>query len=353
MRNYLIIIASSILLAIACKTQQKSTIAADAVKPVVVTEKVVFDTDDPAIWINKLNPAASVIVGTDKETDGGLYVFDLHGKIINKVLGLKRPNNVDIAYGMQLGDKLFDIAAATERESNKLRFFSVPDLQPVDGGGLEIFTGEAERGPMGVAFYKRSSDNTFYVIVGRKNGPSEGYLWQYKLIDDKGQIALQLVRKFGKFSGKKEIESIAVDQSLGYVYYSDEQVGIRKYYADPDKGNEELALFGLGEYKADNEGISIYTLDDTTGYLLVSNQSNSSFNIYPREGTNGNPHLHKRVTEIPVSTQESDGSDITSVSLPGFEGGLFVAMSTDKTFQYYRWTDIAKKGDLKVRNQEN
>lgn len=350
MRIILIIIAGSILLAIACKTLQSTTIAPDAVKPVVVTEKVVFDTDDPAIWINRSNPSESVIVGTDKETDGGLYIFNLQGKIINRISGLKRPNNVDVAYDMMLGGKLFDIAATTERESNKLRFFSVPDLKPVDGGGLEVFTGEFERGPMGVSFYKRTLDNTLYVIVGRKNGPAEGYLWQYKVIDDNGQIALQLVRKFGKFSGKKEIESIAVDQFLGYIYYSDEQVGIRKYYADPDKGNKELALFGQGEYKADNEGISIYTLDDTTGYILVSNQSNSSFNIYPREGTNNNPHLHHRVAEVPVSTQESDGSEVTSISLPGFEGGLFVAMSADKTFQYYRWTDIAKKGGLKIKN---
>ncbi len=44
-----------------------------------------------------------------------------------------------------------------------------------------------------------------------------------------------LVRKFGLFSGKKEIESIAVDDALGYVYYSDEGYGVRKYYADPSK----------------------------------------------------------------------------------------------------------------------
>ena len=30
------------------------------------------------------------------------------------------------------------------------------------------------------------------------------------------------------------LEAIAVDQQLGFVYYSDETVGIRKYAADPD-----------------------------------------------------------------------------------------------------------------------
>ncbi|MCU0397977.1 MAG: hypothetical protein MUC73_07725 [Cyclobacteriaceae bacterium] len=37
----------------------------------------------------------------------------------------------------------------------------------------------------------------------------------------------------------------------------------------------------------------------------------------------------------------SDGSDVTSRSLPGFPMGLFVAMTDDGTFQYYRWEDLA------------
>ena len=61
----------------------------------------------------------------------------------------------------------------------------------------------------------------------------------------KGFLEAKLVRKFGNYSGKKEIESIAVDNENGYVYYSDEQFGVRKYYADPDKGNQELLVYSL------------------------------------------------------------------------------------------------------------
>ena len=80
----------------------------------------------------------------------------------------------------------------------------------------------------------------------------------------------------------------------------------------------------------------------------MSDQSSNSFNVYPREGRKENPHLHQRIAAIPVSTNQSDGSDVTSLSLPGFQGGLFVAMSTDSTFQYYRWADMAQKAGLKV-----
>lgn len=340
-----------LFLAVACTNSSKTTkrqVDADAIKPTVVTEKVRFDSDDPAIWIHPSDKSKSLIVGTDKDSKGALFVFDLQGKIVNRVDGLQRPNNVDIAYGLLLNGKPVDFAVTTERETNKLRFFSLPDMQPIDGGGIEVFTGEKDRLPMGVSIYTNPTDKAIYVIAGRKSGPADGYLWQYKLIDDKGKVAMQLVRKFGRYSGKKEIESIAVDNESGYVYYSDEQFGIRKYYADPLKGNEELSVFGQGEFKEDNEGISIYKFDNGTGYILVSDQSANRFNVYPREGTNGNPHQHSRIASIPVSTDQSDGSDVTSISLPGFAGGLFVGMSTDRTFQYYRWSDIAKKAGLKI-----
>lgn len=323
------------------------------VKPVVVTETVYDDSDDPAIWINPKNKDSSLVIGTDKHKDsGGLYVFTLDGKIDRQrsVTGLHRMNNVDVAYGLIFNRAATDIAVATERDRNSIRVFSLPGMKAIDGGGIEVFTNEKDRGPMGIALYKRPRDKTIFAIVGRKSGPEEGYLEQYRLRDDgTGKVVGELVRKFGKYSGKKEIEAIAVDNELGYVYYCDEQTGIRKYYADPDKGNTELAFFGQGEYKEDNEGISIYKFSNGTGYILISDQSANRFNVYPREGSKGNKHLHTRLASIPVSTTQSDGSDVTSVSLPGFKGGMFAAMSDDKTFQFYRWTDLAKAAGLKVK----
>ena len=106
--------------------------ASPDVKPAIVTQPVLFDSDDPAIWVNPANPAQSLVIGTDKNETGALYVFDLDGKIVqNKVVkGLKRPNNVDIAYGLTLNGKPTDIAVTTERMTHKLRMFSLPDMKP-------------------------------------------------------------------------------------------------------------------------------------------------------------------------------------------------------------------------------
>ncbi len=330
------------------------------VQPLVVTEPVLYDTDDPAIWINPADPAQSLIVGTDKDEQGGLYVYDLQGKIITSktASGLKRPDNVDIEYGLILKGKPVDIAVATERLTHKLRIYSLPDMKPIDNGGIPVFAGETGdmfRDLMGIALYKNPATHTLYAIVGRKNGPTDGsYLWQYELADDgTGNVKATLVRKFGSYSGKKEIESIAVDDELGYVYYSDEGVGVRKYYADAAKGNKELALFAREGFTQDHEGISIYSFPDGTGYILVSDQQANQFYIYPREGTADNPHNHTLKKIVKVAAVESDGSDITSLPLNAtFQHGLFVVMSTDKTFHYYRWEDIAGN-DLRIASPSN
>ncbi|RZM28628.1 MAG: phytase [Pedobacter sp.] len=350
-KNILYLLSLAALLG-ACKAQQ---VAQNAIRPAVITEPVKYDTDDPAIWINKADPAKSLVIGTDKDADGALYVFDLQGKIVEDkvVRGLKRPNNVDLAYGLMLNGKPTDIAIASERMTHMLRIFSVPDMKPVDNGGIEIFVGETEpeyRDLMGISIYT-AKDGKMYAIAGRKTGPKTGgYLWQYLLADDgTGHVKATLVRKFGEYSGKKEIESIAVDNELGYIYYSDEQTGVRQYYADPEKGNAQLSIFGTTGFKADHEGISIYKLNAKTGYILVSDQGANRFQIFSREGTKENPFEHRLLKIADVMATQSDGSDVVNVPLNStFKHGLFVVMSDDKTFHYYRWEDIAGK-ELKVK----
>lgn len=319
--------------------------APDAIQPRVITTPTRFDTDDPAIWINPADRAQSLVLGTDKDSDGALYAFDLSGKVVGTVLGLKRPNNVDVGYGLPLGGKPTDIAVVTERERRRLRIFRLPDLQSVEAGDLVVFEGDANRAPMGVALYQRPKDGAMFVFVSGKAGPTDGYLAQYRLADNgAGQAAITLVRYFGRYSGRKEIEAIAVDQELGYVYYSDESFGVRKYAADPDApgANDELASFGTTGFAEDREGISIYRVDAATGYILVSDQQANRLRIYRREGEPGRPHEHALMKSVPLAAIESDGNEVTSEGLgAAFPHGLLVAMSNGRVFHYYAWEDIA------------
>jgi 3-phytase len=340
----------------ACKSSQGHL---EVLRPTITTEKVKSDSDDPAIWIHPTDPSQSLILGTDKGGDtgiGGLYVFDLNGKIDEKrsVTDLKRPNNVDIAYGLNVKGAKTDIAVCTERNTNSIRVFSLPQMVALDGGGIPVFEDDTLRSPMGIALYKDLKTNDIYAIVGRKTGPKEGYLYQYLLsADTSGIVQGSLKRKFGKFSGNKEIEAILVDNELGYIYCSDEGVGVRKYYAHPDSSGVELALFATTGIAEDHEGLSMYKANDGTGYILLSDQQANQFHIFPREGTKANKHDHPLIKIIKTSTDESDGSDITNVAINDqFKNGLFVAMSTDGTFQIYKWEDIAGKDLFMAPNGE-
>ncbi|MFV0174686.1 phytase [Empedobacter falsenii] len=346
-----IIITLSVIGSIfSCESSKLASIPKNALKPTVTTQQTPNDTDDPAIWIDKKNPEKSMIIGTDKQEDtGGLYAYNLNGEIIHKITPLNRPNNVDVAYGFSFEGKEIDITVTTERASNKIRIVSLPDFKLIDNGGIDVFENEAQRDPMGIALYK-SKDNKIYAIVGRKEGPSGEYIHQYLLEEKNGQITTTLVRKFGNYSGKKEIEAIAVDEELGYIYYADETTGIRKYYAEPKKGNEEIAFFGQNDFKRDHEGIAIYKTSAKDGYILISDQQANYFNVYKRQGEPTNPNEHKLIAKIPVSTIECDGADAVNFNFgTKFPKGFFVAMSNGKTFQLYDWKIIQNEIDKQAK----
>lgn len=317
-------------------------------RPIAQTSPVSGDADDPAIWVNRHNPQHSLIIATDK--GGALYVFDLRGRIVQQIKGLQRPNNVDVEYGLRIGNRSVDIAVATERGAQRLRIYAIEGMRLREIGHPErtkVF--EGERGdralPMGIALYRRPRDGTIFAIVSRKSGPQEGYLWQYQLVPDKiGRVSLRKVRSFGRFSGDGEIEAIAVDDALGYVYCADERYGIRKYYADPNHPNatKELAVFGINGFEGDREGIAIYPTGARKGYILCVDQrpENSVLYMFPREGNSSNPHDHEpALAVIFTSADETDGIDVTPFALgEQFPQGMLVMMnSKGRNFLLYSW----------------
>ncbi len=327
-------------------------LSADTLRPAVVTDTLPGDSDDPAIWVNPADASQSVVLGTDKgDSTGGVYVFDLAGRIdrTRSVTPLKRMNNVDVEYGAMMDGTSIDIAVATERRRNMIRVFSLPDMRPIDGGGILVFKGDTSREPMGLALYRRARDGQIFAIVGGKSGPAQGYLAQYALRFVGGVVTATLAREFGTYSGRKEIEAIVVDDALGFVYYSDEGFGVRKYHADPDSGSTELAVFAIAGVRDDHEGLAIYQRDSLTGYIILSDQGANRIQVFPREGAVGNPHTHALLAVIPVMAQQTDGLEVSSRALgASFPNGLLVMMSNRGAFHYYRWADVQRTIDRVV-----
>ena len=323
------------------------------------------DPDDPAIWVHPTDPSRSLIIGTMKVAApaGAIVVFGLDGQIRQIISGIDRPNNIDVEYGFRLGGRAIDIAVATERLTRQLRVFRI---DPGDGtlsdlGGIPILHDQpGESGaPMGIALYRRDRDDAIFAIVAPKEGPRDGYLWQYRLVDAGGGcIGATFVRRFGKFSAttvreENEIEAVAVDDELGYVYYADEADGIHKWHADPEHAEAARALahFGRTGFRGDREGIGIYTLAGGTGYIVATDQidEDSEYHVYPREGTTQNPHDHSR--EIAVFRGGADATDGIEISArplgAGLSNGAMIAMnSTARNFLVFRWQDVAAAAKL-------
>lgn len=310
-----------------------------AIQPAFATGPVTDDPDDPAIWVNPADPAQSRIIATNKakKPTGAVVMYDLEGKAIQTVVPVDRPNNVDVAYGLPLRGRPTDIAVAAERHANRLRVFSI------SAAGLTDVTGSTAvfEAPMGVALYKRPTGGAIFAIVSRKEGPSGSYLWQYRLEDDgTGKVRAVKVREFGTFSGKGEIEAVAIDQELGFVYYADEDFGIRKYHADPDHPDaaSELPHFGASGFHGNREGIAIYTKPGGTGYIVCSDQirGNSQYRIYRREANS------ELVKVVGGGADATDGLEATSAPLgPKFPKGILVVMnSSGKNFLAFDWAAL-------------
>lgn len=350
---------AALFVAGACQRATPAVSSAADIKAAFATAALPADPDDPAVWRHPSDPSRSLIIGTIKVAapSGGIVVFGVDGGIRQTISGIDRPNNIDVEYGVQLGGKTVDIAVATERLKRQLRLFRIdPDAgRLADLGGLPILTGqEGEAGaPMGIALYRRPADGAVFAIVAPKEGPTAGYLWQYRLLERDGRLAADFVRRFGVFSAttlrsENEIEAVSVDDALGYVYYSDEADGVHKWHADPDHPGaaSELAHFARDGFRGDREGIAIYARPDGTGYIVVTDQlpSNSEYHVYAREGASGNPHDHSReLAVLRGGADSTDGLEIFSGGLgPQLPQGAMVAMnSSARNFLVFRWEDVA------------
>jgi 3-phytase len=147
---------------------------------------------------------------------------------------------------------------------------------------------------------------------------------------------------------ENEIEAVAVDDQLEFVYYADEADGIHKWHADPEHkdAGRELAHFGRTGFRGDREGIAIYAFPDGTGYIVCTDQldKDSEYHVYPREGTAANAHDHSReIAVIRGGADATDGLEISSRALgPGLPHGVMIAMnSAPKNFLLFRWQDVA------------
>lgn len=298
--------------------------------------------DDPCIWIHPTDPALSTIIGTSKNEEGGLFVYDLQGQVIQFTAD-GRMNNVDIRYNFPLGGNSIALVTAGERSRNTLAIYRInPETRHLENvAARKIPLGLEE--VYGSCMYRSPVTGEYYAFVNDKGGRIE----QWRLFDNgAGAVDGELVRTLQVPS---QPEGCVADDILAKLYVGEEDAGIWKFGAEPDDPVEGHMVDTVGLHIVpDIEGLTIYYATDSSGYLIASSQGNDTYVIYNRSGANEYVGTFQIVAgETIDGTSDTDGIDITNVALgSAFPQGLFVVQDGDnpganQNYKCVPWGTIA------------
>jgi 3-phytase len=287
--------------------------------------------DDPAIWRNPANPAASLIVGTDKK--GGLYVYDLKGaqKSFLPAPGLNNVDLIEIAGGRVL------VIASDRSDLTTVNLFMAL---------LDTATGKlAPAGKIAV-------------------GPGEGYgICMVKPAGGEGVIAFSapkggtiyrttISEQGGAFTGTTttlaqvptQTEGCIADPRTGTLYIGEEDAGI--WAIDMVSGAKRMvASIDNRMLVADVEGLAIAPEGRDGGYLVASSQGDNAYAVFRLPGVT--PVGRFRIAAGTFgSVEETDGIELDNRDFgPDFPKGIFIVQDginapKAQNFKYARWDEI-------------
>lgn len=264
--------------------------------------------DDPAIWRNAADPAASLIVATDKK--GGLYVYDLKGATKHFVAapGL---NNVDI---VDMGAQGI-IVVASDRSDLANAHFALFRLDPkaaqlVPLGRVASGAGEA----YGVCVWRRDGALIAYAV------PKQGVIGEYRITLGATPSA-ELLRTMRV---PTQPEGCAIDQRDGTLYIAEEDAGIWRFRAGQTAG-EMVAPIDNKLLVADVEGLALVPEGASGGWLYASSQGDNTYMRFALPGMTAAGRFRIAAADYGAA-EETDGIEAMRGDFgPEFPGGLFVA----------------------------
>ena len=348
--------------------------------------------DDPAIWVDPDDSSNSVVIVTAKE--GGLRVYDLDGHELQSLSATPAPqadavdgryNNVDIAYGLEVGGQRVDVAVVSDRYNDSLRFFAIdaggaaadlpltevtapdqaylfqPDREGVDSEhtayGLAVY--QPRRGPSYVVV---TQEGTTAIATARLVVTDEGVGYTAVThLDLPGEFALPDGSTWVPCEEPgvlPQLEGVSVDQAAGAIYAAQEDVGLWRVKlplgsASPrlvdrttdfgvhdvyDEATEECvpvdpdaAGYGGSWLTADAEGVDIYYGRGGQGYVIVSSQGDDTFVVYDRNGKNKAIGSFRIEGDGVDDVNGSDGLAVTNRPVGRFDTGLLVSHDEPET----------------------
>ena len=287
--------------------------------------------DDPALWVHPGNPALSLILGTNKEE--GLFVYDLAGRE-HEHLTVGRVNNVDVRG---------DLAVASNDQVNGLSWIRITATEQ---GAVIRHIGDTKvqtNAPYGACLGIQEERPVAGVTY------PDGTVELWRATDRGDRITAELART-EKFAS--QVEGCVFDDTEQRLFIGEEDHGVWSLdLADPASRPREVDTIAAGKgLVEDVEGISLYTLDDGTGYLVVSAQGADRFILYERQP----PHRVVGAIRIASSrdglvdgVSHTDGLEASSVPLPQYPRGLLIVqddanpwIEKDQNFKLVDWRSV-------------
>jgi 3-phytase len=299
------------------------------------------DADDPAIWVNRDDPAQSLILGTDKEA--GLFVYGIDGSE-RQFLPDGRLNNVDVRPFMLNGTSV-GLAGASRRDDGTLVFYVIDatGVRPAEPFAHPAIPDEIPGVKNIYGFAMAQDTSGTYALVNFKSG----HVLQYLITETDGRLQLTLARTWKVAT---QPEGMVADDVAGHIYVGEEDVGIWRYPLDPSRPGDALAIDSIPSAclpRDDVEGLAIH--DSPRGrFLVASAQGIHRAAIYRLDGE-AVPVCTALVEIAPGAVDgvtETDGLDVTSAALPDHPEGILVMMDDQNAgyttnYKVIDWAAIA------------
>lgn len=295
--------------------------------------------DDPAIWVNRSEPARSRVLGTDKK--GGLLVYDLAGKQLQD-LRVGRLNNVDVRSGFTLGSRTVDLAVASNRDHNSLHLFAIDPASGEVSALGEVKTPLKEI--YGLCLFK-DPEGAIHAIANDK----DGNVLQYRLGSRDAQLEGQLVRRFQLAS---QPEGCVVDDHRQRLFIGEEDQAVWALDLRDSASTPEKVIGVGGPLQADIEGLALYQ-GTQRDYLVISSQGNDRYVVVeaqPPYTLRGSFAVSLNAALGIDGASQTDGLDVTSANLGGpWSQGMLVVQDGRKrmpegrqNYKYLPWSLVAQ-----------
>jgi len=301
--------------------------------------------DDPAIWRNAADPAASLIVGTDKKA--GLYVYGLDGKVRDFVPA-GALNNVDLRE-VRPGFVLVGASDRSDLADPKIALFRLDGTKgKLISLGARSFLGashaaaEAYGFCMGKALQPNELARAYVVL-------KDGTVAESALEEADGAMT---VRHLRSISFRTQSEGCVVDDRTGHLYLAEEDTGIwRVDLRAAVLQAEPFAMIGKeAGLVADVEGLAIAPYGRDGGVLVASSQGDNAYALL--DLASGRLKGRFRIAAGQFgATSDTDGIELALGDFGAdWPGGIFVAQDganspRAQNFKLVSWAAVSSAVD--------